>query len=131
MILEFNNPVNRESANHKNYFLISQDHKPGKIKSIEVNDRRVILKLKEHMVNLNQFDLKILNLKDMYGHIIDQPQYAELYQFRELFVQDYHCRPQGESNCYLQNTPLIQNCIIKKQSDAKYWMNTPLQEFDK
>ena len=49
----------------------------------------------------------------------------ELYQYRELFVQDYNKSLPYQDSCFIQYLPLEQNCISKYSGNFNYWMNTP------
>lgn len=62
---------------------------------------------------------------DQYGNILNKRKYIELYQYRELFVQEYNKPLSFIDSCYLQYLPLEQNCISKYTGNNKYWMNTP------
>jgi hypothetical protein len=48
-----------------------------------------------------------------------------MYQYRELFVQEYNKTVHYTDSCYMQYLPLNKNCISTVSGKDKYWMNTP------
>jgi hypothetical protein len=56
---------------------------------------------------------------------ISQERNMELFQFRELFVQENDNSLQFKDSCYMGNMPLIHNCISRYVGDKKFWMNMP------
>jgi hypothetical protein len=56
---------------------------------------------------------------------VDKRKSIDLYQYRELFVQEYNKPLPLKDSCYMQYLPIEKNCISKYSGNEKYWMNTP------
>lgn len=127
MVLVFNRDVDTESARRKqNYKIVIGDESVG-IESITVNGNRLFIILNNSISHelKNRFQVNMFNIKDIFGNHLNQRNYLEFYQYRELFVQEYNKPLPIEDSCYLQQLPLEQNCISKYTGNSKYWMNTP------
>lgn len=124
--IEFNNKIDPESAKTGS-FEIKLGEKVAKIIKIEVNDRKLNLTLKDDNFKELRDSCKVdvKNIKDINGNILDKRKVLELYQYRELFVQEYNKPLLFKDSCYLQYMPLEQNCISKYTGNHNYWMNTP------
>ncbi|HUX56501.1 MAG TPA: hypothetical protein VMV77_05975 [Bacteroidales bacterium] len=127
MVFAFNNKIDPESAANKDNYEIMVGNKDLKIKSIQVSGKKLLIKLKdEKTIGLkSRCRVYIHNIKDIDGNIYNKRKNIELYQYRELFVQEYNKSVQFADSCLLQYLPLEQNCISKTTSIYNYWMNTP------
>jgi hypothetical protein len=127
LIFEFNNKVDPESAARKENYEIKVGKKVVKITNIDVEPSKVIITLRDDNFRESR-DLclvNVQNIKDINGNILNKRKDLELYQYRELFVQEYNKSLPFTDSCYLQYLPLEQNCISKYTGKDKYWMNTP------
>ena len=127
VILEFNNRIDPESAGKRENYEIKVGKKPAKITNIEVVGKKLFIRLKtiDFRVSEDSTFVTIKNIKDINGNILDKHKIIELYQYRELFVQEYNKSLAFEDSCNMKYLPLEQNCISKYIGLDKYWMNTP------
>ncbi|TAL61835.1 MAG: hypothetical protein EPN88_14280 [Bacteroidetes bacterium] len=127
VILEFNNKIDPESALKGKNFEIKGGKKEAKITKIEVDGKKLYIRLKidDFKGSKDSTFVNIKNIKDINGNILNKRKVLELYQYRELFVQEYNKSLPFKDSCYLQYLPLEQNCISKHNGNYNYWMNTP------
>jgi len=127
--LELSNLVDEKSVSKKNkYRIFNKDGSNLKIKDIKVNDSTIVVYFKNDdffPINNLDFEIKGDQFQDINGNFLNRKKILEFYQYRELFVQEYNPIIQFIDNCYLQDLPLINNCISKQNGVNKYWMNTP------
>jgi hypothetical protein len=127
MIFEFNNKIDPESAIKRENYEIRFGGKIAKIDNIVVKDKILFIQLKDD--NIQEFKdsslVKMKNIKDINGNILNKRKVIEFNQYRELFVQEYNKSLPFKDSCYLQYLPLEQNCLSKYTGKDKYWMNTP------
>lgn len=128
LVLKFNHEVDIKSALKKSNYDVVLGNKKAKIKDINVENDQVIIFLKKSNSNLNGANFSLRELKDINGRIVNEKREMEVFQYRELFVQEYNPKIKLEGDCYLQNLPLSKNCITKMSGEKKYWMNTPVEE---
>ena len=90
-----------------------------------------IIEADKNGLNLNTLvDVRIENVRDTVGNLINQWTEEEFFQFREFFVQ--RVKPNSRApidNPFMDKTiPLFADQpIIKPKDYEEYWMNTPLQ----
>lgn len=143
--LTFNNiPLPESTMKKKNYSLlykgiklktdIIKDIKVKNNKALLYLDKKKILKSKpmqsENRFLLKHFTIKVYNIKDVYGNVINEQKYASYNQFREFFVQELKTKPKTPSDSLnmLKNKPIFKNQPIVPFSNlSDYWMNTPLK----
>ena len=127
VILKFNNFPDPVSASRKTNFELTSGNKEVKINHIQVVGNTIYLRLKDDNIKGLTDSLKVLvqNVKDRNGNIMDKRKSLELYQFRELFVQEYNKHLPLTDSCYMEYLPLEKNCISKYSGSHNYWMNTP------
>lgn len=125
--VEFNNKIDPESAAKIKNYEIKLGKKVAKILNIEVKDNKLNITLKDDNFGELRDSCKvdIKNIKDINGNILGKRKIIELYQYRELFVQEYNKSLPFTDSCYIQYLPLEQNCISKYRGNFNYWMNTP------
>jgi CarboxypepD_reg-like domain len=127
VVLNFNNKIDRFSASKKENYKIKIGKKDVKITSIQVIDKTLYLRFKNEYLKGRQprCTVAIQDVKDVNGNIINKLKSLELYQYRELFVQDYNKSLPYQDSCFIKYLPLEQNCISKYSGNFNYWMNTP------
>jgi hypothetical protein len=127
MIFEFNNKIDPESAKKRENYEVMVGKNRAKVLDIKVKSRMLFLKLKDDdsIVSKDSSFVNIKNLKDIDGNILNKRKTIELYQYRELFVQEYNRPIPFKDSCYLQYLPLEKNCVSKYSGEYNYWMNTP------
>jgi hypothetical protein len=127
VVLNFNNKIDRVSASKKENYKIAIGKKDVKIISIQVIDKTLYLRFKDEYLNGRKprCTVAIQDVKDVNGNIINKLKSIELYQYRELFVQDYNKSLPYQDSCFIRYKPLEQNCISKYSGNFNYWMNTP------
>lgn len=127
-IVEFNHMPDLESAINKESYEILFEGKKAKILQVLVRENKAIINIRPETAvtsKVPRFEIAVQNIKDINGRILNQKKNLEFYQYRELFVQEYNKPFSISESCFLENVPLIQNCISKYSGDQKYWMNTP------
>jgi hypothetical protein len=127
VVLKFNNKIDRVSASRKENYKITLGDKYVKITSIQVLDKTLYLRFKDEYLKGREPRCKVTiqDIKDTNGNIINKLKSIELYQYRELFVQDYNKSLPYQDSCFMKYKPLEQNCISKYSGNFNYWMNTP------
>jgi len=125
--INFNHEIDPKSASKKDNYVITLGKKTLKIQGIQVVGRKLFIRLRDEDIlgKKEACRINIYNLKDTRGKIIDQRKTVELYQYRELFVQDYNKTLPYSDSCFIMMQPLNQNCISKVDGTLNYWMNTP------
>jgi CarboxypepD_reg-like domain len=127
VIIKFSNNVDPVSASIKSNFEVTCGKKEIKINHIQVVGNNIYLRLNDDDIKERKDSIKVLvlNVKDFNGNIVDKRKSIELYQFRELFVQEYNKHLPLTDSCYMEYLPLEKNCISKYSGSHNYWMNTP------
>ncbi len=127
LIVELNHQIDPVSATRKINYDIRVGNRSKSIKSIQVSGNKLLIHLRDKKVKkrLNKCYVGIENIKDTDGNILNHKRTREMYQYRELFVQEYNQPVTFTDSCYMQYLPLIDNCISKVAGNDKYWMNTP------
>ena len=72
-----------------------------------------------------------MNIRDVYGNLIHDPEIEDYQQFREFFVQrvKHDSRAPFDKLFMNKRKPIFEDQPIAKPKDFQdYWMNTPLQK---
>jgi len=127
VIVTFNHKIDPVTASKRENYEIIVGKKPLKFNSVQVTGKNLYIRFKEEDLKdkHDSIFISIKEVKDIYGNILDKRKSIELYQYRELFVQDYNKSLPFKDSCYMQYLPLEQNCISKYSGNFNYWMNTP------
>jgi hypothetical protein len=127
VVLDFSNNIDPVSAANKDNYKITIRKKPVKISHIQVSGKRLFIRLKDDVYKTTpkSVEVSVRNIKDVNGNILDKRKSIELYQYRELFVQEYNKPLALKDSCYMEYLPLEKNCISKYNGNERYWMNTP------
>lgn len=130
LVVDFNNPVDPVSGARKANYQLLTGKKELKINTIQVSGKTVFLRFKEDEYKRKGKTSKIYiqNIIDTDGNLLDQRRSIELYQYRELFVQEYNKPLKLKDSCFMKYTPLERNCRSSYNGNEKYWMNTPVNE---
>jgi hypothetical protein len=127
--LVFNNKVDSLPALNKECYTVLLDEKEVNITNVSVSDSMVVLSFDNSILKKQgnpKYSVWAQNLKDVSGRVLNERRFLELYQYRELFVQEYKKAFILEEACQLIDKPLRENCISKEPGTNKYWMNTPV-----
>ncbi len=127
LVVELNHKVDPVSAARKINYDIRIRNKPKSIKSIHATGNKLLIKLRDKNVNkmAQKCTVSISDIRDTDGNILDHRKTLEMYQYRELFVEEYDKPVVFTDSCYMKYLPLEKNCIAKFPGRDKYWMNTP------
>ena len=127
VIVQFNNKIDPVSAAKKSNYEIISGKKAIKINGLQVKGKYLYIRLKVDDIKGNHEPIKLTinNIRDADGSILGKRKSIDLYQFRELFVQEYNKPLPLKDSCYMQYLPLEKNCVSKYSGNEKYWMNTP------
>jgi len=126
-VVQFNNKIDPVSAAKKSNYEIVTGKKAVRINSLKVNGKYLYIRLKEEDIKGRRDSIRVTirNIRDIDGNVVDKRKSIDLYQYRELFVQEYNKPLPLKDSCYMQYLPLEKNCISKYSGNEKYWMNTP------
>jgi hypothetical protein len=127
LTLSFNNRVDPETARMKENFLIMIGKREIQIKNIQVVGENVYLRFKKEDVKemADSFEVYVRVLKDQNGNILGKKIPLEVYQFREMFVQEYMNSPSFPDNGIDMNSLSMKDSVPLRERKRKYWMNTP------
>jgi hypothetical protein len=127
VVLSFNNIIDPVSARINDNYKIFARRKPVKIDHIQVSGKRLFLRIKDEELHgkRDSIEVSVHDIKDTDGNVLDKRKLADLYQYRELFVQEYNKPLPLKDSCFMQYLPLESNCISTLSGKEKYWMNTP------
>jgi len=130
LVVEFNNPVDPVTATReKNYDIVFGKNKV-KINNIQAGNNSVFIRMKQEDLKYmnDSCRIAIINVKDINGNILDKRKTIDMYQYRELFVQEYNKSLPLKDSCYMEYKPIEENCRSSYSGNEKYWMNTPVSE---
>jgi hypothetical protein len=125
--LSFNNSVDQITAKQKENFLIRVGKKEIQIRNIQVVGENIFLRFNKEDVKgiTDSLEVYVKVLKDQYGNILDKRIPTELYQYRELFVQELTKSASINDKAIYQDLSPFRDTIALKERKKKYWMNTP------
>jgi hypothetical protein len=127
LTLSFNNKVDPVTASMKENFLIMIGEREIQIKNIQVVGEKIYLRFKKEDVKAitDSIEVYVRVLKDQYGNILDKRIPIEVYQYRELFVQENMKSRSSPDDGIDKNSSPVRDTIPLKERKKKYWMNTP------
>lgn len=127
IIVNFNNNINPRSAASPMNYKVFAGKKTIKIASIQTRGKTLYIRTKSEDIGSSKDSCQISlhNIKDTDGNILDKRKSIGLYQYRELFVQEYNRNLPFADSCIMQYLPLELNCVSKYNGSYNYWMNTP------
>jgi hypothetical protein len=126
LIVNFNNKIDPKSAARKENYEIKVGKKVVKISSVSAIEKTLYIRTKDDFTQKGDSCwIDIQNVKDIDGNIVNHRKSMELYQYRELFVQEYNKPITFKDTCYMKYLPLDKNCKSSYSGNEKYWMNTP------
>ncbi len=141
--LRFNNMLMPKGAMKKSNYKLSYKDVKLNIERIKVNRKKVLLYLNKEkgfndkqMKSSSKFSyedamIKVKNIKDIYGNVINQQKYESYNQFREFFVQELKINTKKplDTLYMLKNKPIFKDQPIAPFKNLQdYWMNTPLKK---
>lgn len=127
LIVEFNKNADPSSAANKSNYEILIGKQPLKINSIQVAGKRVFIRTKNENLKSKRDScyINVHNVTDIDGNVLDKRKTVNLYQYRELFVQENNKPIHLKDSCFMKYMPLEENCRSSFEGSEKYWMNTP------
>jgi hypothetical protein len=134
VLAEFNRKIDPVLGKKIENYNISVGKRQAKITDIKVDGHNVFLTVRNDHFRKNELDSTFItckNLKDINGNKINTRRDLEFRQFRELFVQEYNKPLEFRNNCYIQASPLENNCISNSKDSGRFWMNSPLKAEEK
>jgi hypothetical protein len=130
----FNKKVDPVSGRRMENYNLTIGKRKAKIARVKVVEDIVYITVRDEKFTHKEIDscyLKVKNLKDINGNLINKRRDLEFRQFRELFVQEYNKPLEFQNNCFIQAAPLEKNCISNSNDSRRFWMNTPLKAEEK
>jgi hypothetical protein len=127
LTLSFNNRVDPATARMKENFLIRIGKREIQIKNIQVVGENIYLRFNKEDVKdiTDSVEVYVRVLKDQNGNTLDKRIPIEVYQYRELFVQEYTNSPSFPYSGIVKDLSNLRDTIPMKERKKKYWMNTP------
>jgi hypothetical protein len=126
LIVNFNNKIDPVSAASKENYNVKVGKKAVKVSSVSAIEKTLYIRTKDDLTHMGDSSwIDIQNMKDTEGNILNHRNSMELYQYRELFVQEYNKPITFKDTCYMKYLPLDKNCKSTYIGNEKYWMNTP------
>jgi hypothetical protein len=129
IVAYFNRKIDPVSGGRMENYDLTIGKRKAKITRIKVNGPNLYITVRDDKFQsqLDSCYLKVKNVKDINGNIINKRRDLDFRQYRELFVQEYNKPLEFQNNCFIQSMPLEQNCISISGSSGRFWMNTPLK----
>lgn len=131
LVFEMNKNVNPQTVSNKNNYSIVIGGKKVRINSISSKGNKIFLRLKYDQLDYSDGQFEIKNVQDKEGRVVNVREKLEIFQYRELFVQEYDSNVRTNKDCYLKNETLRDNCVSSIVGKNKYWMNSPLADEEK
>jgi hypothetical protein len=127
LVVECNNDIDPATVSEKGNFQITLGGKSAGISSLSTAGKKLYIRLKEKADKKTRDSclVSIRNIRDVKGNILDRRKNLELYQYRELFVQEYNKPVVFTDTCFIRYMPLEENCRAGQPGISRYWMNTP------
>lgn len=128
LTLRFNNKVDPVIASRKENYRIMIGKKEVKINSIQVVGENLFIRFRDEDVKgaADSIDVYFQGiLKDMDGNILGKRKTIQVYQFRELFVQEFNKTVALQDSSNLQYLPSGKDALPPVKGKERYWMNTP------
>jgi hypothetical protein len=125
--LSFNNKPDPVIASNKENYTIKFREKEIIINSIQVVGENIFLRFKDNAVKgiTDSIDVYVRVLKDINGNVLNKRKSEEIYQFRELFVQEFNKQGIFKDSRNLQYLSAGNDTISNSERKMKYWMNSP------
>jgi len=97
------------------------------IKNVQVVGENIYLRFKKEDVKemTDSCEVYVKILKDQYGNILDNRIPTEVYQHRELFVQENIKSVSSPDSSIAKSLSSSSDTIPLSRKKEKYWMNTP------
>lgn len=146
--IRFNRSIDSVSAKNKNNYNIVFKGAKWDVGKVEVfkDSLKVYPKLKKgtlsnamreiniaerkRMFNSELLDIKVTNIRDLKGNVVNMPRIENYLQFREFFVQrvKLDARAPFDNKFMNKRKPIFKGQpIAMPDGSGDYWMNTPLQ----
>jgi hypothetical protein len=138
-VLDFNNVTEKSSVIDTAKYIFMLLDKPFPIKRTQmVDERRIVLYPDNNIVNqlsknpelmTSSLRFNVVNVRDVNNRPLDINESGDLFQFRELFVQQIfpgQNLPAGVP--VVQKERPLSASPAKPKRDMQYWMNTPLKK---
>ncbi|MEP3211299.1 MAG: carboxypeptidase-like regulatory domain-containing protein [Maribacter sp.] len=92
--------------------------------------REIEIAARKKKITNELFEIKLTNIKDVDGNVIDQWTSRDYNQFREFFTQEVKPLTQAPSDTLFmkKQRPIFKDqVVVKPDNFDDYWMNTPLR----
>lgn len=92
--------------------------------------REIEIAARKKKITNELFEIKLTNIKDVDGNVIDQWTSRDYNQFREFFTQEVKALTQAPSDTLFmkKQRPIFKDqVVVKPDNFDDYWMNTPLR----
>lgn len=149
-VIGFNNKVRLDDASSLENYKVKVKGKSIKMQKVELLDAQNVVRLypkmypnraekmlreieiaaRKNKITNDLFEIKLTNISDYDGNIINQWASRDYNQFREFFAQEVKIKSTAPlDTLYMkkQNPIFKDQPIIKPKNFDDYWMNTPLQ----
>jgi hypothetical protein len=125
--LSFNNKLDPVIASNKENYTIIIGGKEIKINTIQVAGENIFIRFNNEALKdlIDSCEVYTRVLKDINGNILDQRKSMEVYQYRELFVQEFNKPATLQDSSIIEHLSPLNDTINVQRRKGKYWMNTP------
>lgn len=125
--LQFNNRVDKSTAVQKDNFLVMIGKREIKIKNVQVVGENIYLRFTKEVVKdlKDSCEIYVRFLKDEHGNILGIRSPLEIYQYGEMFVQEYSNTVSLQDSSVTNVLSRDRDTIPFLKRKERYWMNTP------
>lgn len=127
LTLSFNNRVDPVTATTKENFLIMIGKREIQIKNIQVVGENIYLRFKKEDIKdmTDSCEVYVRVLKDLHGNLLDKRIPIEVYQHREMFVEEFEKSSDSGGNSVASDFSYVKDIVPSKGRKGRYLMNTP------
>lgn len=127
LILSFNNKLDPVIASRKENYTFMVGKREVKMKNIQVAGENLFIRFNINDVEgmADSCDIYTRLLKDINGNILDKRKSMEIYQYRELFVQEVNIPVSLQDSSIVQYFSPVNDTLSTIRKKEKYRMNLP------
>jgi hypothetical protein len=127
LVLSFNNKIDPVTASRKENYTFMVGKREVKMKSIQVAGENLFIRFNNNDVKgmADSCDIYTRVLKDINGNILDKRKSMEIYQYRELFVQEVNIPVSLHDSSIVQYFSPVNDTLSTIRKKEKYRMNLP------
>jgi hypothetical protein len=127
LTLCFNNKVDQSTAIQKENFLIRIGKREIHIKNVQVVGENIYLRFNKEVAKeiKDSCEVFVRLLKDQYGNVFRNRTPVDIYQYGEIFVQEFNNSSSFQDSTVINDLSSVRDSIPFTLKKERYWMNTP------